>query len=55
VLEGEVTAAAGGRPVRAAAGTWLQVPPGTARTVAAAVGRPARWLDVLAPGVEPAG
>ncbi len=55
VLEGEVTAEAASGPVRAGAGTWLELPPGVPCAIAAADGGPARFLDVLAPGRDAAG
>ena len=49
VLEGEVTFTAGGRELRAEAGTWVQVPPGMPHTFAVPREPPARFLDVHTP------
>jgi quercetin dioxygenase-like cupin family protein len=46
VLEGELELTVGGREIRAAAGTWLQVPAGAAHAVAGG----GRYLDVHTPG-----
>lgn len=45
VLEGELTLTAGDGPVSAVAGTWLQIPPGTAYSVSG----PGRYLEVRTP------
>jgi quercetin dioxygenase-like cupin family protein len=50
VLDGEVTVTAAGRELRADAGSWLQVPVGTAHALAATGDRPAHFLDVHTPG-----
>jgi mannose-6-phosphate isomerase-like protein (cupin superfamily) len=49
VLEGELTVSAGGRELRAGAGSWVQVPPGTPHTFAVAGGGPARFLSLHTP------
>jgi mannose-6-phosphate isomerase-like protein (cupin superfamily) len=49
VLEGQLTLTAGDREVRAAAGSWVQVPPGVPHTLVAAGDRPARFLDLHTP------
>jgi quercetin dioxygenase-like cupin family protein len=48
VLEGALTFTAGGRELRAEAGTWVQVPAGVPHTFAVTSG-PARFLDVHTP------
>jgi quercetin dioxygenase-like cupin family protein len=48
VLEGALTFIAGGRELRAEAGTWVQVPAGVPHTFAVTSG-PARFLDVHTP------
>ncbi len=50
VLEGALAVTAGGRRVRAPAGTWLQLPDDVPHAWAAAGGRPARLLAIHAPG-----
>ena len=47
VLEGEMTFTAGGRELRAEAGSWVQVPPGVPHTFA--LTRNGRFLDVHTP------
>jgi mannose-6-phosphate isomerase-like protein (cupin superfamily) len=47
VLEGELVLAAGERELRAGAGDWVQVPPGTSHSFSAP--GPARFLDMHAP------
>jgi quercetin dioxygenase-like cupin family protein len=49
VLEGEMTFDAGGRELRAEAGSWVQVPPGVPHTYAFAGDRPVRFLDLHTP------
>jgi mannose-6-phosphate isomerase-like protein (cupin superfamily) len=49
VLEGELTFTAGGRELRAVAGTWVQVPTGVSHTFAVTGGEPARFLNVHTP------
>jgi mannose-6-phosphate isomerase-like protein (cupin superfamily) len=46
VLEGEMTFTAGGRELRAAEGSWVQVPPGVPHTFALPWKRPVRFLNV---------
>jgi quercetin dioxygenase-like cupin family protein len=46
VLDGGLTLTAGGRELRAEAGTWLQLPPGMPHSLSA--DGPARFLDILA-------
>ncbi|HEY7620449.1 MAG TPA: cupin domain-containing protein [Solirubrobacteraceae bacterium] len=46
VLEGELALTFAGRELRAAAGSWVQVPAGVAPAVAAAGSEPVRFLDV---------
>lgn len=48
VLEGELTLTAGGRELRAEAGSWVQVPPGVAHTFACTGGE-TRFLDLHTP------
>jgi quercetin dioxygenase-like cupin family protein len=50
VLEGELAVTAGARDLRAPSGTWLQLPDEVPYALAAAGGRPARFLAVHAPG-----
>ncbi len=50
VLEGELVLAAGDREVRAGAGAWLQVPPGTCHSVAVQGEEAVRFLDLHTPG-----
>jgi quercetin dioxygenase-like cupin family protein len=49
VLEGEMTFTAGGRELRAEAGTWVQVPPGVPHAFAFGGNRPVRFLDLHTP------
>jgi quercetin dioxygenase-like cupin family protein len=49
VLDGELTFAAGDRELRAAPGTWVQVPPGVPHTVAVTGDGTARFLDIHTP------
>jgi mannose-6-phosphate isomerase-like protein (cupin superfamily) len=49
VLEGELALTAGGRELRATAGSWVQVPPGVPHALAVAGTGPARFLDVHTP------
>jgi mannose-6-phosphate isomerase-like protein (cupin superfamily) len=49
VLEGEMAFTAGGRELRAAAGSWVQVPPGVPHTFTFHGDRPVRFLDVHTP------
>jgi mannose-6-phosphate isomerase-like protein (cupin superfamily) len=49
VLEGEMRLTAGGRELRAEAGSWVQVPPGVPHTFALAGDGPVRFLDVHTP------
>jgi quercetin dioxygenase-like cupin family protein len=49
VLDGPLTIAAEGRKVEAAAGTWVQVPPGTPHAVTAAASG-TRFLELHTPG-----
>jgi mannose-6-phosphate isomerase-like protein (cupin superfamily) len=49
VLEGEMTFTAGGRELRAEAGSWVQVPPGVRHTFAFHGDRPVRFLDLHTP------
>jgi quercetin dioxygenase-like cupin family protein len=49
VIEGELTFTANGGEVRATAGDWVQVPPGTAHTFAPTGSAEARFLDVHTP------
>lgn len=49
VLEGEMTLTAGGRELRAEAGSWVQVPPGVPHTFAFPEDRPVRFLDLHTP------
>jgi quercetin dioxygenase-like cupin family protein len=49
VLEGELALTAGDRELRAPAGSWVQLPPGTPHTVACAGPEPARFLDLHTP------
>jgi mannose-6-phosphate isomerase-like protein (cupin superfamily) len=48
VLEGELALTAGGRELRAPAGSWAQVPPGVAHALSST--GPVRYLSVHAPG-----
>ena len=49
VLEGAMTFSAGGRELRAQAGSWVQVPPGVPHTFAFPDDRSVRYLDVHTP------
>jgi quercetin dioxygenase-like cupin family protein len=49
VLEGEMTFTAGGQELRAVAGTWVQVPPGTPHTFALTGDSDVRFLDLHTP------
>jgi mannose-6-phosphate isomerase-like protein (cupin superfamily) len=49
VLEGELTITAGGRELRAPAGTWVQVPPGTSHTFACTGPDEVRSLNLHTP------
>jgi quercetin dioxygenase-like cupin family protein len=49
VLEGEMTFAVEGRELRAVAGTWVQVPPGTPHTFAFTGSEEARFLNLHTP------
>ena len=49
VLEGELTFMAGGRELRAAAGSWVQVPPGVPHTFAPTWSEPVRFLEIHTP------
>jgi len=49
VLEGEMTFTVDGRRIRAPAGSWVQVPPGSAHTFAFTGKEPARVLDLHTP------
>jgi len=49
VLEGELTLTAGGRELRATAGTWVQVPPGTPHTFAFTGPDEVRFLNLHTP------
>jgi quercetin dioxygenase-like cupin family protein len=49
VLEGEMTFTAGGRELRGAAGSWVQVPPGVPHTFAFPGDRPVRFLNLHTP------
>ena len=49
VIEGELALTAGGRDLRARAGSWLQVPPGVRHSVSFPGAAPARLLDVHTP------
>lgn len=49
VLDGELALEAGGSQSRAAAGSWIEVPPGVPHTVRAAGPGPARFLDLHTP------
>jgi mannose-6-phosphate isomerase-like protein (cupin superfamily) len=49
VLEGELTLTAGGRELRAGAGSWAQVPPGVPHTFAFTGDEPTRFLDLHSP------
>jgi quercetin dioxygenase-like cupin family protein len=49
VLAGELTFTAGGRELRAQAGSWVQVPAGVPHTFAIGGDGPARFLDVHTP------
>ena len=48
VLEGELALTTGEHELRAATGSWLQLPPGTPHAIAAGSG-PARYLDIRTP------
>jgi quercetin dioxygenase-like cupin family protein len=49
VIEGELTFTANGSEVRASAGSWVQVPPGTAHSFAPTGPTDARFLDIHTP------
>jgi mannose-6-phosphate isomerase-like protein (cupin superfamily) len=49
VLEGELTFTAGGRELRAEAGSWVQVPPGVPHTFAVPGERAVRFLNLHTP------
>jgi mannose-6-phosphate isomerase-like protein (cupin superfamily) len=49
VLEGEMTFAVAGRELRAEAGTWVQVPPGTPHTFALTGAEEVRFLNLHTP------
>jgi quercetin dioxygenase-like cupin family protein len=49
VLDGELTFTAGGREHRAAAGSWVQVPPGVPHTFALTGNGPVHFLDLHTP------
>jgi mannose-6-phosphate isomerase-like protein (cupin superfamily) len=49
VLEGELTLTARGRDLRAAAGSWVQVPPAVPHSFALTGDRPARFLNLHTP------
>ncbi|HSC90518.1 MAG TPA: cupin domain-containing protein [Gaiellaceae bacterium] len=49
VLEGELTFTAGGRELRAEAGSWVQVPPGIPHTFAFSGTGPVRFLNLHTP------
>ncbi|HEU4449552.1 MAG TPA: cupin domain-containing protein [Gaiellaceae bacterium] len=49
VLEGEMTFTAGGRELRAGAGSWVQVPAGVPHTFGFPEGRTVRFLDLHTP------
>ncbi|MGE5689294.1 MAG: cupin domain-containing protein [Pseudomonadota bacterium] len=49
VLQGELTFTAGGRALRAEAGSWVQVPPGVPHTFAFGGSDPVRFLDLHTP------
>jgi mannose-6-phosphate isomerase-like protein (cupin superfamily) len=49
VLEGEMTFTAGGRELRAEAGSWVQVPAGVPHTFGFPEGRTVRFLDLHTP------
>lgn len=49
VLAGELTFTANGSEVRASAGSWVQVPPGTPHTFAPTGSSEARFLDIHTP------
>jgi quercetin dioxygenase-like cupin family protein len=49
VVDGELTFTANGSEVRATAGDWVQVPPGTAHTFAPTGSAEARFLDIHTP------
>jgi uncharacterized cupin superfamily protein len=51
VLEGELAIAAGGREVRAVAGSWAQVPAGVAHFLTCAPGSAARFLELHTPSL----
>lgn len=51
VLEGAMTFRIGERELRADAGSWVRVPPGLEHTFAPVGDRPARFVDVHAPGL----
>jgi len=50
VLEGELALTAGGRELRAAAGSWVQVPPGVPHAVSVPGPEPVCFLNLHAPG-----
>jgi mannose-6-phosphate isomerase-like protein (cupin superfamily) len=50
VLDGELALTIAGREVRADAGTWLQVPPGTPHAVVPPTSGDVRFLEVHTPG-----
>ena len=49
MLEGELGLACDGRALRAAAGSWVDVPPGVAHALSAAGEEPVRVLSLHAP------
>ena len=49
MLEGELALTAGGRELRARAGTWMQVPPGVPHSLSFPGSEPARFLDLHTP------
>lgn len=49
ILEGEMTFTAGGRELRAEAGSWVQVPPGVVHTFAFSGRGPVRFLNLHTP------
>jgi quercetin dioxygenase-like cupin family protein len=51
VLEGELAIVAGGRELRAVAGSWVQVPAGLAHSLACAPGSAARFLELHTPSL----
>jgi mannose-6-phosphate isomerase-like protein (cupin superfamily) len=54
VLEGEIGLALGDGELRAAAGTWVQVPPGLSHTISVPGSSGARLLSVQTPGSDQA-